>query len=257
MSCLCQTVSAQEHTKITGVNKFLSADDLKHGEQQTELMVRDRPKLVEFVSKGDPIWNWVVRQFAGEGIGTRIYWNNSEQLSKPSEYLADNTFPTKYRSGFIRLKSQDELGHPICGEQLWAAAIFELNNIQSGAAFKKIYLDAVASGSKISKEDYITQNTMLEFQAMRKTALFYRNIVQPCARKKGEKAHDQYWSAHEPENYRAWIAQYTDHSAYPWNFWGTDYDTTIARARYHHLLRDQLRELVRQKFPTKVQSKAN
>jgi tetratricopeptide (TPR) repeat protein len=55
--------------------KTLSEDDLEFGRTQAAQLLRDRPVLAAHLQEGDILWNWIVRQFAGESAGYRCRWN--------------------------------------------------------------------------------------------------------------------------------------------------------------------------------------
>jgi hypothetical protein len=52
----------------------VTAADLAFGKKQVDQMMHDRPVMALLVKKGDVIYEWTVRQFAGESLGHRIMW---------------------------------------------------------------------------------------------------------------------------------------------------------------------------------------
>jgi hypothetical protein len=205
--------------------KALSAEDLKHGEKQVELMLNDRPRMKELVHTDDPVWTWTARQFAGEGTGTRIYWSN-DSTGPPADYLAISQPPMKNSPGYIRIRDRDQFGAPVSAEDLWDRAIFELHNIRNGPVLAKILRRALAG--RVSKEEWMRQTTMLEYKARKDTILFYKDVAYPTFHRANEKIHDQSSQLDNYKDYGTWISHYTDRNGYPWNYWGKYYDTTIA-----------------------------
>jgi hypothetical protein len=130
------------------------------GETQLKRMLADRPQTAACASKGDAVWEWTVRQFAGEGAGSRIYW----QSNPPDGDCPVCHHPPDGRSaGNIRLRSTDRAGVPRTGEALWSHAVFELYNIRNAAQFHKVNDDAVAR--TISRDEYIREYFHAEFDA--------------------------------------------------------------------------------------------
>src|ERR1051326_747463 len=73
-----------------------SQEALAFGEQQVEHMVEDRPQMKQYVQKGDPIWRYCVRQFAGEALGERIAWNNDPlELAEHYDSESQSSTPTQ------------------------------------------------------------------------------------------------------------------------------------------------------------------
>jgi hypothetical protein len=203
----------------------LSPQDLQFGEQQVQKLLIDRPQLAKILLKSEPIWPWVVRQFAGEAAGQRIYWNSSALSDKDFDYDSDHSAPEANEPGYIRLRKIDKYGQPMAAERLLAALVFECYNINSSPAFERVYQTALSG--KLTQEQFIEQNAQIEFEAGRKTATFYRTVFEPLARNRHYDTAPLYWEAESPTNYAAWRAQYTDRKGYPWSFWGKCYDESI------------------------------
>jgi hypothetical protein len=199
--------------------KSVSNADLAFGEKQLRCMISDRKRMARFVSVGDPVWTWTARQFAGEGIGAKICWNNNE----PVDALAENQGPTDHHgTGEISIRETDGEGKLRDGEEQWSSAIFELFNIRNTPQFDKAWADIAIKN--ISKEEYIRQMTKLEFKAELKETWFYRTIWVPHAIENDLPSTGYYWADHGPDTYKEWIAQYNDHSSYPYHCYGIAYD---------------------------------
>lgn len=205
----------------------VTAQNLISGESQIRKMMQDRPEMRRYVKLNDPVWTFCVRQFAGEAVGEPILWNND-----PPEYQdgnAENQGPLHGEKGWIRVRPcktvGKRMGRKRSGEEMWSDAIFELFNIHNSVGFNRLYDAALAD--KVSRQDWITGNTELEYVAERKMASFYKRVWQPNMKIKGIVSHPETWQLGLPDTYEEWIAQYTDKSSYPWNIWGKYYDEQI------------------------------
>lgn len=209
-------------------NTVLSANDLQFGREQVEQMLRDREEMATCVAPGDPVYQWAVRQFAGEATGHRTYWS-PDPPDCPLDCMADNTPVNENRKGFIRIRERHEVGekkgNQVLCEELWSSAVFELYNIANGNRVHSIYYAALAG--KISKEEWVGNLTRLEFLAVGKTARFYCSIWRPWAVGKGMKTEQLYWYVGEPDNYLEWINSYKDKSGYPYSYY-QQYEKEIA-----------------------------
>jgi hypothetical protein len=218
-------------SKFAPYSLSLSADDLKHGEQQIEQMIHDRPEMASYVQNGDPVWTWTSRQFAGEFIGSRIDWVNY-----PSQYFAGRAVARDYTSFYIRPQngrngyitvSAARIGSNRSGELMWARLIFELFNIRSAAA--SLEVQRQAARGKLSKDEFIRQITTLEYTALKESVSFYKTVWQVDCQKKGIETHDVLWNSPVPASYKEWIDQFTDLFSYPWNVYGDMYDRLQVR----------------------------
>ena len=201
---------------------------LAFGEKQVERMVADRPQMKQYVQKGDSVWQYCARQFAGEACGQKITWN-PDPPHPPDDYDADHQYPTDTQQGYIRIRRLSGAGamrgKERNGEDMWQNAIFELNNIRSAKQFDRLFEDALAG--KLSKEQWIKGNTQLEYTAYRNSVRIYRILWLPLMRSKGIASNPDLWWPDLPDTYEAWIALYTDKSSYPWDSWGKSYDDDI------------------------------
>lgn len=221
-------------------------DDRRHGEQQVDAMLHDRPQMAKLVSPGDSIYAWTVRQFALSGVGSRVFWYNLTNVSMPFaafsglEYrrpYSDNLLyfhrPYQAPKGEILLRqiptSADNDEQLRQADFLWQCAVYELNNIQSSAQFHRTSEDAFTG--KISRSEYIRRNATIEFDAVNRTARFYRSMWLPHL----EQMHVQFpqpWrTATEPNSVSAWLAQFPAGAAYPYGYYGDVYDKLIIPAR--------------------------
>jgi len=204
----------------------VSQDDLIYGITQVDKMMNDRKPMGFLVKKGDPIYSWAVRQFAGEACGEHIAWNPEEDLGKPSIYKADHSYPSKEEKAFIRIRSNNGNGNFYDEHSLWESCIFELHNIRNFKAFDKVYQDACKG--KCTKDEWLRRNTLIEYKSnVAVKEFFYRNWA-PFLASKGIDSSAHLWDVEwTPETFEKWIAAYNDPTGYPWDYWGTYYDNQI------------------------------
>lgn len=199
--------------------------DLLFGEQQVERMVHDRPEMARMVNSQSPVWKWCVRNFAGVSLGQRIYWNSGKPA--PPDSGADHVIPFDGKPGYIRVDEMRRIGTGDAGkascEELWAKAVFELNNMANDPAFLQIYNDALAG--KLDRNRFIERNTRLEYLTELKTELVHKNLWRQSGSEFSGGSY--YWGAYIPDTYEMWISAYTDRTSYPWIPFGSYYDEQV------------------------------
>lgn len=86
----------------------ISKKDLFWGRLQVDRMMKDRPAMAQLVRKGDVIYEYAARQFAGASNHRRIIWDSTPP---PGKYFADNG----RRNGVSRIRVQihTHLGHKL------------------------------------------------------------------------------------------------------------------------------------------------
>jgi len=211
-------------------NKQLSATDLAHGERQVKAMLGDRPQMAKCVSAGDSVWKWTARQFAGESIGAKIFWQ--KQPPSDEHFLSDYRYPHRSTPGWIRVRDADKDGKPLGGEEVWSGTVFELYNIRGGP--QSIKIDEEASSGKLTREEYVRASACVEFQAELRHRIFYRTIWLPQALQHNYSATDSYWRVNGPDTEQDWFAQFKDRSSYPFHCYGLSYDQLIANKVKDH-----------------------
>ena len=199
----------------------LSSEDIQHGKQQVQNMLRDRPAMQKYVAsdgvekyvtEDDIIFQWVVRKFAGEDLSATIDWN-PDPPHKPDGIDADHGVPYRDKRGFIRVRKLYSRG-PKKGEMrsfedLWASIVFELLNITNADKFSDVWERALMG--KVSKEEWVKENSQIEFEAAMKTKEFYRNIWEPWSIRNNFKISQKSPFAQRmslPDSYSEWIKPY-------------------------------------------------
>ena len=204
----------------------VSEQDLKFGETQMTQFFADRPVLSELISKHDAIWDWAVRQFAGESSTDRISWNPAEMPDKSREYTADHRYPIPGgRAGWIRVRKFDQFDRLLSAENVLSSFVFECYNLRNGPKFYALHKSAMAG--ELTKEKYIDANVRLEYEAVLRLKNFYRNYFVPFAAGQQLTTHRYEWKENEPDTYEEWIALYKNPKGYPWNSWGRYYDKIV------------------------------
>jgi hypothetical protein len=197
----------------------VTAQDLIHGEQQLRRMLNDRRDMVNYVRSGDSIWTWTVRQFAGEGLGTRVFWSKENPTS--GGLWAQHFGPqSKGATGEIRVREFDK-EIKADGEFEWSSAIFELLNIRNTEKFNKIARGA-RSGT-LAKAEFFREESIIEFKVGLQQTLFYRTMWLPHAVKNEISATPSNWQDNEVDTYEEWSSKLDGQSTYE-RAYGKDYD---------------------------------
>jgi len=197
---------------------------LSAGHAQLCQMLSDRPAMRAFVQPGDKLWQWTIRQFAGEAAGVPIKWSTTK-LDKTDEYIAENEYPTERRPGYIRIRKTDAKGAPLSADTLWSCFVFECYNIGNGAKFQQVYIKALTSSC--NEDQWIEENTRIEFESYKKTRQFFDEVIEPMARQRNIKVDSRLWGKTVPATYEEWIATYQNRGDYPWSYWGQFFKTTV------------------------------
>lgn len=162
-------------------------------------MLRDRPDMARFVSQGEPVYEWAVRQFAGEGTGYRIQWENkAPRIDAP----ASNQYATDFQKANIQIAAKYKDTTPD-GERLWATAVYELFNIRSGKSYYSLWEEAVERKSTL--DEWVKKNMRLEFEAVKNTRIFFENYWRPLMTKKKIETHSYYWRENGPSEFDEWL----------------------------------------------------
>lgn len=122
----------------------LSEEDLAHGRQEIARLLRDRPVLADYVREGTPVWNWIVRRFAGEGGTGRIFWDAEPPVGFDGECVhgRDGVQPA-IRVG-MRETSGNALGAPLSFQRTLSGVVFEFFNHVAEKEFASCYAQLCA-----------------------------------------------------------------------------------------------------------------
>jgi hypothetical protein len=167
-------------------------------------MLNDRSEMR--VEANDPLRTQAQKVF-DSGIG----WSNDE----PSE-------PAEASSSIEKQVIMVKKGMSF--EKAWIGFFFESFNIKHTGEFRKNYEKAVKS--KLTREEWVRENTMVEYKAAQEFLTFSDTFLEPYFRSNGksleeiETLHFAYRASFE-----SWMASPED--SYPWNYWGKYYDTYL------------------------------
>lgn len=221
----------------------ITSDDLIFGMAQTDKMIQDRKPMAFLVQKGDPIYTWVSRQFAGEACGERVSWNPDENLGKPPNYKSDHCYPSKNERPYIRIRSGKDKDEVYDEHLLWECCIFQLFSLRNFESYDQNYNDAC--NGKFTKDEWVRKNSENEFNTNKTVKDFFYKSWAPFLKSKGIDYREHTWEVEwTPSTFDEWMAAYSDPDGYPWDFWGTYFDTKIipylkAKKEYSEKLRSK------------------
>lgn len=247
---------AQVEETPKGSSKQLSAEMIAHGHRQVEAMLRDRIRMaaypsdngIQLVKKEDPYYQFCVRKFAGEDIGSPIFWDATLPKSSSAEH--DPLSPDSIAAIRVRPKINTGLSKSLAGrrkdfELLWYEAVFELNNSAAAKAFNQLQRE-VEKGN-VDKEAYIREMAKIEFTAILNTRKFFEEHWVPWAIK--AKLRPTYqanligWQR-KYESFEKWIVLYTDKTSYPWVPYSAYHDSIREYAKKHGVYKSPVNNAV-------------
>jgi hypothetical protein len=133
---------------------------------------------------------------------------------------------TPNRAGSICIRKVDfQTGAPISANKAWACFVFEALNTQNGYRYTKIISDARTG--VLSREQFILRGAEDEFRNVIEQKRFYKQIVEPWARRNRIKTNGVEWHSKSPKTFEEEIRLRCDRNAYPWDFFGDYYDNYI------------------------------
>ncbi|MEN6452342.1 MAG: tetratricopeptide repeat protein [Thermoguttaceae bacterium] len=209
----------------------LSAESLRHGQEQVRRMLRDRPAMAQYSQAAAFVRDWAARKFAGEDFGDLIDWDPSPPLHSDAEHLAaagnDHAailVEENYTSG-------PNEGKPRSFEELWAGAIYELYNVSYSREY--VRLNDEADQGKISKEAFVGGILKSELLAAQRTRAFYVRVFLPWAAKQKLATNPAHWFCDWWDSTENLLASFPDKSLYPWHPYGRTYDWMAVHRHFH------------------------
>jgi tetratricopeptide (TPR) repeat protein len=200
----------------------LSADALRHGQEQVAKMLQDRPAMAQFGEETEFLRQWAVRKFAGEDLGTLINWDPSPPLHSDAEHMAPSEKETAAILVAAVYDSGPKQGEPRSFEELWAGAVFELHNINNASEF--VRLNDQADEGKISKRDFVAGILKPELRAGQQTRAFYVQVFLPWAANKKLPTDPTLWFGDWWDTPEKVLDSFADKSAYPWRPYARTHD---------------------------------
>lgn len=186
------------------VQYVLSDDDIKFGEEQLKQMLYDRPEMSLYIKKGDAVWNWCVRQFAGECTPARYLWcgTASKIIGLPGWHCN----AVRNKSGLIGV--QTIFGSKPDAEDYWCSAIFELFNIRNDSKFAK---------NNLLKQDHaqwVKERARLEYNVVKRVADFHAKYWIPHCEDLGLSTDEKKWYSEIPGTFDKWFRSLPSDSPY-------------------------------------------
>jgi pentatricopeptide repeat protein len=198
---------------------------LKHGEQQVDRMLHDRPNMGQYGKNADALYQWAARKFAGEDLRRKIFWDAS---AFPPEIAGGNCSSPEEETGLICVSGKyvdgPKKGKDRTFEELWCNAVFELYNITNADEFWR--LKAEAAKGKLSKEDFVTRTIECESRVAEKLRSFYIHVLMPWAKENCAPTHPQCWFVGQPDRAEAYREQSGHTEAYR-QWYERAYDETV------------------------------
>ena len=208
----------------------LSAAAIKHGEQQVEAMLRDRPPMAEYGDEAAFLRKWAARKFAGEDVGETVDWDPQPPTDSDAEHIA----PTAENRGRIMVdlnyQQGPQRGKPRTFEELWSRAAFELHNI--GLAKQFVRLHDEAQRGKIAKRQFVFEMWQHEEQTMQLSRAFYLNQFLPFVVKQQLKTNPDLWFASHWQAVDDAQLDTIPRTVYPWRPYARQYDWQTFWALY-------------------------
>lgn len=216
-----------------------AASPLGHGSDQVETMLKDCPAMaqcltmdgtIKKITSGDAIWAAAAHAYDQKIAGSVVDWDpGSLQHQLPFE--AEHTNPWRGRPALIRLRTssiEDGRERPASFEELWSHCVFELFNVANDEEFLAIHLRALHG--EVSREEWLSLNTRLEFSTLLKLRNYFTEIWMPWCEKNHVACHQDIWLRGFPLGitYEEWFAAYRKGSSPYLASWESYYDENIA-----------------------------
>lgn len=200
----------------------LSAEALRHGREQVERMLRDRPPMAQFAEQAAFLRDWAARKFAGEDVGEPVFWDPAPPTDSDAEHIA----PTPGKPGRIMIdlnyQHGPRRGKPRTFEELWSRAVFELHNIGLAEHFVRLHREA--QQGKITKRQFVFEMWKHEEQTMQLSRAFYLNLFLPFAAREKLSTDPDRWFALHWQAVSDEMLDRIDRAQYPWRPYARQYD---------------------------------
>ncbi len=163
----------------------LTKDQMAWGETQLRQMLHDRPAMAPYVKEGDDLWNWTLRQFAGEAGMGEVQWDPSDPeplwdaVSAGPDYENHKLAVIKVTKNFTQ--ENYHKGEPKSGPMLWFSAFYELFNVQNSKRSLKI--DDKAEKGLINRQAFVIEHSVIENDTIQEAHEFFQEVWIPnCKR---------------------------------------------------------------------------
>lgn len=191
---------------------ILTSEDLKFGEKQLKQMLIDRPEMAVYIRQGDRVWNWCVRQFAGECTPVRYLW--CDTVSNIVGLPGWHGLPGIRKTGLIGV--QPFMKEKPSGDNYWSSLIFELFNIRNDTKFVKI------DSTKQNHQQWLQEQARLEYKIVSRVRKFYSSIWIPHCNRLGVSTSGNNWYTDFPPTFEEWFKSLPLNSPYLKLYGGVD-----------------------------------
>ena len=200
----------------------LKPEAIRHGREQVERMLRDRPPMAQFAEQAAFLRDWAARKFAGEDVGEPVFWDPTPPTDSDAEHIA----PTPGKPGRIMIdlnyQHGPRRGKPRTFEELWSRAVFELHNIGLAEHFVRLHREA--QQGKITKRQFVFEMWKHEEQTMQLSRAFYLNLFLPFAAREKLSTDPDLWFALHWQAVSDAMLDRIDRAQYPWRPYARQYD---------------------------------
>lgn len=200
----------------------LKPEAIRHGREQVERLLRDRPPMAQFAEQAAFLRDWAARKFAGEDVGEPVFWDSTPPTDSDAEHIA----PTPGKPGRIMIDLNyqygPQRGKPRTFEELWSRAVFELHNIGLAEHFVRLHREA--QQGKITKRQFVFEMWKHEEQTMQLSRAFYLNLFLPFAAREKLATDPESWFAFHWQAVSEEMLDRIDRAQYPWRPYARQYD---------------------------------
>lgn len=227
------TPPAPVSVSYPGIQEDITTDALHRATAQLERMLEHMPNMARppggvRISERDSIYQWAVRQFAGESGARPIYWSSDPPLR--DGLMSDHYRTPDDGETWIRIRDVYQTGSKAgelrAFEELWKSLAYQLISCRRDDDYSQIH--ELALSGEMNRDTWIRLNTQIDYETSSRVVEFYRQVWDRWARTQGLTPNSLLWGSNLPDSYDAWFAQYKDVSGYPWSTWGDYYDRRLA-----------------------------
>ena len=160
-------------------------------------------------------------RFAGEGNGSRVYWDNRELVGgRPAEHMMSTpSYPSVVR-----------VSRKVNATDAFTCLLFELNNFMIDREYDK--LRNSSPKQRTTREAFAERCVRCEFEALLETKALLKKHPLPvqdsnaCPIYSTVVAHEEDFSA-----YKKWLMSLPSGEYDPYKFYGEEYDEVIRASR--------------------------
>jgi len=149
--------------------------------------------MAKYARKGDKVWDWTVRQFAGEWVPGGIEWDASDPVTFWDSVCYPAADGKKARLQVTALSALKNFHYmePKAGDELWYYTVFELVNFEMHQKIDQVNNDA--HQGKIDGEEYSFRIYMIECTDTRTRVIaFFRDLWAPNCKEMGIDPWDEF-----------------------------------------------------------------